>query len=308
MSTNKIPYKTKRIRLTVENIESLKQIENPRPLSDSHVLHLLRVLRAGKTFEGVFILNDVSTERRTRMRLLDANHRLRAVIQFLEETPNGAVEIEAHIYDHLTAEQELELFADANRHRPVTSTDMFFVMQDKIPLWAMIQKDFPAPVTIKSMGKLHGNDEVERLRFTSLVRTYLSRHHPGITSGGKSQSESLLNRTINLTEADYESMKTFIKDMISVFGKPMIGNVFFKTIAMASLAKVYYINVERLGREEVVKRFKTKVIGEPMVLNVMAIGTAGMMKAMTQTIVDACNKGFSDPTKLFVGIQNEGSD
>ena len=306
--TNKIEFKTKRLSLTVANVETLKKIENPRPLSETHVLHLLRVLRSGKTFEGVFLLNDVSTEKRARMRLLDGNRRLQAIIQFLEEAPKGSVEIEAHVYRNLTEQQELELFSDANRHRPVTSTDLFFVMQDKIPLWAMVQKDFPVPVAIKTRGRLRGSNEEERIRFTSLVRAYLSRHYSHLSSGSKTASENLLNRTINLTKSDYESMKTFVADMVSVFGKPMIGNVFFKTIALAALAKVYYINSERMGREEVVRRFKSKVLGEPMVLNVMAIGTAGMIRAMTQTIVDACNKGYSDPTKLFVNVSAEGGN
>lgn len=293
----RLEHKTQVHRLKgLKELNRLRKLEHARPVSANKVKELLAVLQQGKPLRGVYVVNNVSDGRGERYRLLDGNHRLTAYLMFAEEHPLTEFELEFHVYDHLGEAEEFRLFEEYNNVRKVTVTQIIGVEREIIPIAGLMEKrrGFPCNVYFDRCGP-----KGEGVVFQKLAFAYLTR----LNSSHGSWDARMLEQVKALDERDYAVIKTFIEDIIPVFGAPAFDNLWLQRQAvLTTIARVYFCNVPRLGRQEVLRRLKAKVLQNASVLAALALvkGSPAHAGRLNEAIVDACNIGFAKPESKFV--------
>jgi len=293
VKTKKPPYSSTRYLLTPAELERMRRMEHYRPISKDWVRQLFLELEGGNALKGVFVVNDISTDRGKRYRLIDGNHRWEAIAQHMEKHPDAKIWIDMHIYDHLSPDQERKVFVETNAHRAQRQRDILNLYQDQLPIWAMIQKKFPCSVFMYPAGGSTG------VSFTPLVKAYLNRFNVYVSAH---DNKGLIDHVKGLDKTDYEQLVQFVDDMIECFQKPDPTNIYFKAGPFAAVTKVYFCNLRRLTRTEVLKRLKTKVYQDSLVGQLIASGARSMtaVKGLTHAMVEAANKGYTVQQNLFV--------
>lgn len=297
--TIKCPYKSKRVLLCGDrDLKTLKRLEHARPIKQGMVDKLIKVLEEGRSFDGVIVLNDRSDDRVKRMEVLDGNHRIEATRQFFEDRPDAKVWLACHVYDHASPEDRLAIILRANEHNKYGIVDVVNENKHTIPMWAMTQRsDFPCQIV------MYAAKTKAAIRFTSLTTAYIGRYNIYQSSSGS--RETHLEHLRALGEKDYVQMKQFIDDMIPLFGAPTPDNIWLcRQNILGVLMKIYFCNVVRLGRQEVVARLKKKISQNSAVIQAVAASKgAGSAKFLTDTIVSEANKGYNRPESLLVTVE-----
>jgi hypothetical protein len=238
-ATDTLSFKSRRLSINASTIKTLARMENPRPLRESHVLHLVRVAKAGKPFEGCFVVNDVGGGGRERFRLIDGNHRLEAVKRVLQDDPSFRMEVEFHIYDHLTEVQEIDLFDRVNRVTNVTNLDRLTNRRAHIPIMAMMEGDFPFTVTFRQ-GPIK-----EGMSGFSLLKAYVDRHRPWRRVGVDADArQKFFQALAALGPKDHAALKAFGDAFLKGFGQPASTNPMSKFTGLEVAVKSYFQSVD----------------------------------------------------------------
>lgn len=286
---NRLAHKTRRLVIGAESLRDFARLENPRPLREAQVSHLVRELRADKHLISAITVNDVGRGGNTRMRVIDGNHRLEAMRLLIRDDPALKFEVEFHVHDHLTEAEELALFTDINTAVRVTPNDVLTVRQAEVPIVAMLQNDFPVNMVLVS-GPIK-----EGFRMIPFLRAYLSRLSPSLHARIKrSGNRGLIEELKPLGAKDLSKMREFAEAFVATFGVPGTHNPFSKETGLAALYKVYAMNIEAetLTREEVVARWKEKVATDPQVLSTLSNSGIYAVKFAAETIVAVMNRGY----------------
>ena len=280
-------YKVMQWNLTKNDIEKMKRMEHARPVSVLHVRELLKALLNGAKFDGVVTANDITDGRGKRFRLIDGNHRWEAAMRYLEIKENASVRVTAHVYDHLTDEEERERFIICNNSRPVKQRDRLRLFQEHIDIYRLIkEKGFPCRIDF--MGR-------DAITYGNLFVAYLGRKMNSIPK------TNLLEIIKPLGEEDYYAMRRFIEDIVTIFGKPAPGIGWFGYVGLSSLAKLYFGNLNRLSRSEIVSRIQRKVAGDSNVVQSVRLArAAGAVGGLTRLMAESLNRGISDPDRMFL--------
>lgn len=291
-----LQYGTKRIIIDVKDISLFARLANPRPLRESQVAYLKRVLGNGGSLKTPIVVNDVGTGGH-HYRVVDGNHRLEAIKQLLESRPDLRFEAEFCIYNHLSEKQEAELFEAVNRAVKVTPLDMFTVRQKEYPIVALLQQGFPTYIGMTNTTVKKG------FRILTFLRAYAFRLNPIVTGGTWKDADRTWTEIKSLGEKDYESMKEFAEDFIEAFGEPGSMNPFSKISPLFSLMKIYYWNLHEkaLDRDEIVDRWKQKVANDPVCRSNVIMTGIHAQKHTIQNIVVAMNRGFTRKLALIPG-------
>ena len=204
--------------------------------------------------------------------------------------------MEFHVFDHLEEAEEFRLFEEYNNVRKVTVTQIIGVEREIIPLAGMLERKrgFPCNVYFDRVGP-----KGEGVVFQKLAFAYLTR----LNSSHGSWDARMLEQVKALDERDYEVIRTFVGDIIPIFGAPAFDNLWFQRQAvLTTLARVYFCNAPRLGRAEVLRRLKAKVLQNASVLAALALvkGSPAHAGRLNEAIVGACNIGFAKPESRFV--------
>src|SRR3990167_3079729 len=100
-------------------------------------------------------------------------------------------------------------------------------------------------------------------------------------------------------------MKEFLTRAIGLTGEPTANNRWLNSYTvLAAFMKVYYCNVSRLGWEDFTERFKSKVLGDFVVVQLLETTKAAFqVPFFAQAIVDAANRGYSRESNKFVTVK-----
>jgi len=281
--------------VTDKNVEILKRMENFRPIRRKVVLEYIKVLERGETFAGLFVLNRIKDSRCTggyRFVIIDGNHRLSAITEYIEQNPDAKIDLRIERWENLTHDVEKEVFIKHSTVHSIGQADKFYVRQKDCLVWRLIQEDrnFPCKVAI------HSSPETA-LRVSSVLTGYISRNNSSIY-----KNDDWIESSFKLTEADFNSIKQWLGDMVIIFSKPTKGNHWFGRNPITSLAKIYYANVERIGRSELIKRLQRKVQNNGALYNELVhFKAGGGLKLLTSRIIDAANIGYTDVDKMLIG-------
>jgi hypothetical protein len=286
--------KVKRITIDKEIVKKLRHLKNARALAPAQVRSFLETLRAGGFFESVMIVNTTTENGKERWWLIDGGHRLRAIEMRLEEAPDAKIVVDFHIYKDLTKEQELVVFEHANGGRRVKAEQRLKIWSPFIPVLKMMDAALPCKLSFDSLGPGE-----RAIRYTTVLRAYMGRYNLG-----HFHSQDLVAPARRLGEDDALAMGEFMRFMIAVAGEPVRESVYFKSVAFAVFAKVYFCNLNPFRQEDLVARFKAKVITDTMTRDNLATHAhaASMCEQLTDMVVAAANKGFDLPKKRLITV------
>lgn len=290
----KIPYKTRKIVLSEADLHKLfKLMEHPRPLKEAQVAHISNAMKKGTHFDTPFVVNDISTEKTQRLQLIDGGHRLEAMKRFFRLYSDKTVEVTFHVYDHLNDQEAREVYDKWSKAVRATLSDRIHVNQEDFKIFDWISTEgFPTNVSIYGVKK--GG---KGFRFTVLMGAYLGRvsmHH-----GAGGRLEEVLARVKRLDHEDYLRLKQFAKDFIEAFGQPDQSNSFSRSTAIYCLMKTYFANLQTLGREEIVRRWKVKVLPDAGAREWCTRGLFAI-KETTEYVLALMNKGHSKQVAVTV--------
>lgn len=280
--------------VTKKNVEIFKRMENFRPIRRNIVLKYIKVLEKGESFAGLFVLNRIKDYRCTnaggyRFVVIDGNHRLSAITEFIDAHPEAKVDMKIERWENLTHDEEKEVFVKHSTVLTICQADEFHVRQKDCLVWNLMKEDFPCKVSI------HSSPETA-LRTSAVFSGYLDRNSSTF------HKDVWVDSSFDLKEEDYNAIKQWIGDMVTVFGKPTKGNHWFGQIPIIALAKVYYANVDRIGRSELVKRLQRKVQNNGILYNeLVQFKAGGSSKLLLYRIIDLSNTGYTDVDKMLIG-------
>lgn len=283
----RLPYKTKKFDVTKENISWFDRMEHARPLRENQVGALHGALQRGEHFDAALVVNHVETGQKERFRLIDGNHRMEAIKRWVKGTPGARIEVLALVYENLDEDAERAIFEKHNKGTKASLSDRIHVTQEDFPIYAMLRKDFPTPVTIR--GPAEGEVGIT---FLTLARAHIARTTVGTTGVGGKMDE-VLARIKRLDHHDHQTMKSFMQDFVTAFGEPGKSNPFSTMVAVRSLYRVWSCNLKTLGREDIRKRWADRVQNDPAVRNWLATRALTVSREVEQAIVTAMNRGRS---------------
>lgn len=283
----KLPYKLVKIKLETGSTQQFTRMENARTVRPSQVERITAALRRGEHFASPVVLN----LKGDKYRVIDGNHRLDAMIRFLTGTKN-TLEMEAAVYENLTSEEEIAVYAQWNAGIRQSSSDQIQVMRDELPIVQMLcGKDSTFPV------KVHIYPPTANMRGVS-VKTllgayYYSRHSfNNNPSGGRRGVSSYVSWVETLGAGEYEWLYDFVKVFETCFGTLEAKNPFCTQSFFVVFARVYHLNLKTFGRKEFVEACHRHIVGNAQIINQALIGRNRTAYAhLAPMITDALNKG-----------------
>lgn len=254
----KPPFRTKRFRIDVAELKTFRRLKHFRPIREMQVSRLKKAMLASNEIPGVISLNETGRDGELNYVLIDGTHRLEAAKRLIEEDPTRVFFFTAQIYDHLSHRDTIRAFIEINGGAHVTPLDIFIARQEEFPIYAMLQKAFPAPVVATSSGVKVG------FRVLPLLRLYLIRNQNGFATSKYAGENRLWELLAALNHEDYEALVGFAQTFIDAFGMPGSHNDFSSWTALSGLMKIYFKNITTgtLSREEIADRWAEKVLND----------------------------------------------
>jgi len=241
---NRLSAKSTKILLSKQNLNCLTILDNRRDIRKAVVNKLLRVLEEGKHFETPLMTNKV----KDKHRLLDGNHRKEAIECYLQKHPNRKVEISIFYYDGLTPKQEKEMYTKWNLGTKQNTNDFVKQYWNNIPLTQlMTKKDFPYLV-----NHVWSNKAIE---FKSLVAGYLTIYNEKFCGGFSGSAMAFIKKSQELDMKDYNKIKAFLSEYISIFGLPNKKNPHYKQAVFYSLYRIWLDNHKKVNPERMKNAF-----------------------------------------------------
>lgn len=239
-------YETKELHLGITDVKSYVAPINPRDIQPRHVEHIRNSFNAVKSVEGVVAVNLVPDSR--KLEVIDGNHRMTAITQWLEEHPEDHITATFHIYKNLTNAQKKAVFAKLQASVKMTKTDLvktqcydsfiyqaFFDPMKKLP--------FPCNVTMNE------SDRRNSIKFFRLFEPYNARHFRNCAVISLRNAASIVNK---LDKEDHDRLARYMEDFIATFGEPHgeLNRLYSGMAFHMGYQKIYWQGVNAMGREK----------------------------------------------------------
>jgi hypothetical protein len=135
-------YEMQMVTLTKASAENLI-ISNPRRLRSAQVTSIYQNLKKGKHFESNFVVNELA---KTRIRIIDGQHRIAALKRYFKEFPDERVRVWFATYKSLTPTQEREMFTRWNVGTRQTTDDFINSYKEEIPIYEELTAKLPCSI------------------------------------------------------------------------------------------------------------------------------------------------------------------
>lgn len=244
------------LTITRENVNSLKEFSRNRRVQDQHVKTLENVLRGGNSFEAPVSITEHINEKDMRAapvrELTDGHHRMHAISNVLNDEKSGieSVKVHALVYTNLTKTEKSEVHTKTNLSRPHSAPDLCYVNEDEIPAIARLRAELPFPILSYSPRKSDIG-----LPFIPLVNGLLGYRFGG--SYATISKRAIVDGTYSrLTADEVRRLKECAQVLNEAFGKFDKDNQFRDSMMLEIVSKFYHANVDTLGRDELLRRFR----------------------------------------------------
>lgn len=262
---NNLEFTDKHIEIDTKILEQLEALENRRRIVNSHVNRLYKVIKEGGSFDSPIVVN----KKGDVFRLIDGNHRLEAITKWIKENPEkNKIEALFVIYEGLTADQERKTFTKWNSGKKQSSDDFVQMYSSEIPILQMMFKSFPVNARIYNLQR-----KQRGIHFSSLMKAYfMSKVQFPIFQPYMGSAQKFVNDCIQLNKDDYEKLKDFVNFFTKVFGVMERENIYQTTTMLNCLMTIYFDNVEKLSEEELISRFKDRILGRSVIFQYALAG------------------------------------
>lgn len=273
---NKVVFRYCKIRVNKENISTkFQKLSNRRDIRNGTVNSLLKVLRNGKHFETPLVCNRINNT----FRLLDGNHRLEAIEKYFSLFPRRKVELFVFYYEDLSEDEEKAIYTKWNLGSKQSTNDFVKQYWEDIPIAKLFEKNgFPYPVKHCWSAKA--------MEFKLLVGGYLSKNNEKFSGGFRSGAIKFIEEAKNLDISDYNVIKQFLKEYISVFGLPNRKNMYYKLSLFYSIIRIWLDNKDKVNPDRMHKAF-VKLRGHERILYYHTVG--GSREVTIQCHIDLLN-------------------
>lgn len=292
----KLPYRTCKHEVCAQDIELgiFEVMDNRRKIAEKTVSAIFQTLESGKNFDTPLIVNQVTTGKH---HLIDGNHRYEAIKRYLAAHPDNRVEIVLHIYDNLDEDSEKELYTLHNSGRKQSTSDFVQQYKEDIPIWGMMQKNFPVKVSP------YGGIGI--LNFYRFVGAYLASKQKKFHGSYIASPLKFIEAAQELKKDDVLLMSEFIKEYLQAFG-PLKNNSWFKTTPLNSLMRIWMDNYGRIKPNTMTTLFRNKLANDKLASDLHKYSGAGSCKFVRDKYLEMLNEGRS--RDLFVKGDTEEED
>lgn len=227
-------YKVMELLIDKNNIDLFIEPEWHRMFRQGHINKMKQSIFSGDIFGEVITINEINNE----WRLINGNHRVRALRECILIDPSISMTNTLHIYHDLSVDDEKIIYGKLSRGIRETRSDKLKAYCNDILIWKLLQKDFPTHVHIYSVNRQDNN----AITLSGLLEPYMIRKS---VSFNFFTLDSFISNVILLTEDDYEKLKNIISLFIDIFGYPAKHNPFSQTTFMSVFLKIWYREIER---------------------------------------------------------------
>ena len=234
-------------------------LEERRQLRSGKIKGIRVALENGEHFESDIVVNKING----KYRVIDGNHRIEAIIDYLNKFPENSIKVYLAKYENLSMAQdeqmrkekmrvgERNIYSTWNKGTPENATDYLQQHFKTIPLGDVMLKLLPTTIyqTVNTMPlkMLAGNHVNARAA---------KKFEGGYSAGG----EKTLADFKTITMQDIKIMRAFCQDMEEIFGKYYKNNPHYRTTAMAAFYRIWYDNRTNINRDQLIKTFRVMCV------------------------------------------------
>ena len=275
----------RKLLIDSSNIKNFHLLENRRKLRENAVKKLLEKLNRQDSFEAPFVLSE---RKNGEYNLIDGNHRIAAIEKWLEENPDGSIEIWAFVYPGLSKQEEKKMYTEWNQGSKQSTNDFVQQYAEEIPLIDQLP-----------FCTIYG--EKETIPFFRLVSAYLAAQAPKFQGGYLGTPWQFVEIAKSMNGQEVNDLTEFMDIFINSFGpldekyningKTKI-NPFKKTTPLTALMKIWYANRSRINNGEVIKAFK-KLLSDARVNELLSLSGMSACKYAHLQLLNILNENLS---------------
>lgn len=242
-------YETKVVEITSKDLSQFSKFHIKRDLHPKAVEKILSRVKENNRVFGVIVINIRDGERR----VIDGNHRFKAIETYLKLNPNEVVKATFDIYKNLSDEEEKEVYL--NRNDVETQTKMDFVQTqcyDTFIYQSLIdkKKHFPFVVCLRNSKAA---SKINHISLQRLIEPYILRNSRSFRSV---KTDELLASIRSMDEKDFENLYEFAGMYVDLFGSPEPKTSTTSASFLIAFQRLYWSAINEITKNEFFKRMK----------------------------------------------------
>lgn len=246
----KLEYEVEKIILTKKLLEELV-IVNPRKIHSAQVQSIYKALQHGTHFDSVFVIN----RRGKELRVIDGNHRLKALELFFERHPHMKIDAFSAIYDNLDDAQERDIFTRWNISITQSTDDFINSYKETIPMYSRFVDEMPCNV--------YGT--YNKMKIRDMVNAYRASFEEPYAGGESKTKIDFIQYLQRLTKSDLDTIIRNFSILKAIFDtehkKDWRMQAPFRNIIYRALYYLVANNIDRLDEPYIKRRMRTALAG-----------------------------------------------
>jgi len=260
-----VSYEVERKVLSGENIEEII-VSFPRKLRQSQVTSLYTTLKENEHFDTPIVVNRTYEEGKEIIDYIDGNHRKEAMKKYFMENPDKEIEVIYFVYDNLSKEEMKKVYSKWNKQVRQSPQDLINLYKNDIEQLQLILHNCKASI-YASKGR--------KIPVHYLVDAYIYAKQ-GSDSPNSLNPFDRVEEMKEFTRIDTMILTQFSNFMQEVFN-PSGAEKFadlpaFKTTLIKVMFRIWYRNHKRIPRKKLVRRIKSKIANDAVLLNTYSQG------------------------------------
>ena len=278
----KLDVRYEKFLVTKSTLVKFKVRDYRRNIRSYMVAQMYSALLEDRTFQSPIHVNLVNGV----FWIIDGNHRIEALMEFLEKQPEEKIEIPLAIHENLSVEEEKTLYDELANTINQNLPDIIKIHFDEVPFFSMVDNNFPVRTSIYSSK--------DALNYPVLLSVFASKDFD--TYRGVRKKE-ILKFMKNINKNDYVDLKDFFMSFKKIFGEPAFISPYYKRSVLWIIMSVYFRNRAVVDIDALWSRIKKKGFNNVLLLDASKQGSAEFTTDSRRLFLEKLNKGWKG-TKL----------
>lgn len=142
-----IKHELKQIRIDRRNVDKFKRMRKARPLKESHVRSIEKLLKEGGHFISPISINEISSTE--EYEIIDGRHRLEAINRVIKDLPDYSILVDFQIFHDLSEKEEQNIFQSESSGLRQTLVSRLYVslyLEEDYSIVKMLRSWFPIKI------------------------------------------------------------------------------------------------------------------------------------------------------------------